>query len=96
MHFLHVRFCSVSVWETELSLTCSVRFGQNGKTLLWLVTSLSPFLKKKNLDHFLKIMKWWEIPAMGPETESGNSEVSNCEIMQRSPIYLFSIQHLVV
>ena len=34
MRFLHVRFCSVSVRKTELSLTCSVQFGQNGKTLL--------------------------------------------------------------
>ena len=32
MHFLHVRFCSVSVRETELRLTCSVLFWQNGKT----------------------------------------------------------------
>ena len=39
MRFLHVRFCSVSVRETELSLTCSVWFGQNGKTLLRLVTT---------------------------------------------------------
>ena len=40
MRFLHVRFCLVSVRETELSLTCSVWFGQNGKTLLRSVTSL--------------------------------------------------------
>ena len=39
MHFLHVRFCSVSVPETELWLTCSVLFGQNGKTPLRLVTT---------------------------------------------------------
>jgi hypothetical protein len=31
-------FCSVTVRETELSLTCSVQFGQNGKTLLRSVT----------------------------------------------------------
>ena len=42
MRFLHVRFCSVSVRKTELSLTCSVWFGQNGKTLLWLVTRCTP------------------------------------------------------
>ena len=41
MHFLHVRFCSVSVRETELWLTCSVRFRQNGKTLLRSVTSMN-------------------------------------------------------
>ena len=39
MSFLHVRFCSVSVRETELGLTCSVRFGQNGETLLRSVTT---------------------------------------------------------
>ena len=39
MRFLHVRFCSVSVRETELWLTCSVWFGQNGKTLLRSVTN---------------------------------------------------------
>ena len=38
MRFLHVRFCSVLVQETELGLTCSVWFGQNGKTLLRSVT----------------------------------------------------------
>jgi hypothetical protein len=38
MRFLHVLFCSVLVWETELWLTCSVRFGQNSKTLLRSVT----------------------------------------------------------
>mgnify|MGYP007022690404 CR=1 FL=1 len=38
MCFLHVRFCSVSVRETELWLTCSVLFGQNSKTLLRSVT----------------------------------------------------------
>ena len=40
MCFLHVRFCSVSVRETELWLTCSVRFWQNGKTLLRSVTNV--------------------------------------------------------
>ena len=39
MPFLHVRFCSVSVRKTELLLTFSVLFGQNGKTLLRSVTS---------------------------------------------------------
>ena len=39
MCFFHVRFCSVSVRETELWLTRSVRFGQNGKTLLRSVTT---------------------------------------------------------
>ena len=38
--FLHVQFCSVSVRETELWLTCSVRFGQNGKTPLRSVTTV--------------------------------------------------------
>jgi hypothetical protein len=41
--FLHVRFCSVSVRETELCLTCSVLFGQNGKTLLRSVSSFLVF-----------------------------------------------------
>ena len=40
MLFLHVQFGLVSVQETELCLTSSVWFGQNGKTLLRLVTSL--------------------------------------------------------
>ena len=39
MHFLHVLFCTVLIWETELRLTCLVWFGQNGKTPLWLVTA---------------------------------------------------------
>ena len=39
MHFLHVLFCTVSIWETELRLTCLLRFGQNGKTPLPLVTT---------------------------------------------------------
>jgi hypothetical protein len=43
MSFLHVRFCLVSVRETELSLTCSVRLGQNGKTLLRSVTTVGVF-----------------------------------------------------
>ena len=43
MRFLHVRFCSVSVRKTELWLTCSVRFGQNGKTLLRSVTTMHPY-----------------------------------------------------
>ena len=39
MTLLHVLFCSVSVRETDIWLTCSVRFGQNGKTLLRSVTT---------------------------------------------------------
>ena len=44
MHFLHVRFSLVSVWETELWLTCLVRFGQNSKTLLRLATNRNIFI----------------------------------------------------
>ena len=40
MFFFHAPFCSVLVRETELKLTCSVWFGQNGKTLLRSVTKL--------------------------------------------------------
>ena len=58
MCFLHVRFCSVLVRETELWFTCSVQFGQNGKTVLRSVTTRRPgtqnwervvFLPSKNL-----------------------------------------------
>ena len=49
MHFLHVRFCSVSVRETELWLTCSVRFGQNGKTPLWSVTTCLQCINETNI-----------------------------------------------
>ena len=37
--FLHVWYCLSSVREIELWLTCSVWFGQNGKTLLRSVTT---------------------------------------------------------
>ena len=43
MFFLHVRFHLVLVCETELWLTCSVRFGKNSKTVLWLVTIVNMF-----------------------------------------------------
>ena len=64
MHFLHVRFCSVSVRETEFSSTCSVRFGQNGKTLLrsvtsWKVRGWSLGLKSPGLRCPLTL--WWVI-----------------------------------
>ena len=54
MPFLHVRFGSVSVLETELLLTCSVRFGQNGKTLLRSVTTIH---RVKNAGNFPKVLK---------------------------------------
>ena len=40
MCFLNVQFCSVSVREKELWLTCSVLFGQNSNTLLRSVTTV--------------------------------------------------------
>ena len=49
MRSLHVRFCSVLVRETELWLTCSVVFGQNGKILLRFVTT------KYNLIYFVSL-----------------------------------------
>ena len=55
MCFLHVWFCSVSVRETELWLTCSVRFGQNRKKLLRSVTS---FHYWDYLTNFLTIHNW--------------------------------------
>ena len=39
MCFLHVLFCTVSVRETKLWLTCSVRSRQNRKTLVRSITS---------------------------------------------------------
>ena len=52
MHFLHVLFSSVLVQETELWLTCSVLFGQNGKTLLRLVTILETNWCSRSWDKF--------------------------------------------
>ena len=58
MRFLHVRFCSVSVRETELWLICSVRLGQNGKTLLRLVTTAQKyiFVTKLEFDIFHSVL----------------------------------------
>ena len=58
MRFLHVRFCSVSVRETELWLICSVRLGQNSKTLLRLVTTAQKyiFVTKLEFDIFHSVL----------------------------------------
>ena len=47
-------FGSVRFRETELLLTCSVRFGQNGKTLLRSVTTIH---RVKNAGNFPKVLK---------------------------------------
>ena len=53
MRFLHVQFCLVSVRETELSLTCSVLFGQNGKALLRSVTTACASIRTCDFTAFM-------------------------------------------
>ena len=56
----NVRFRLVSVRETELWLTCSVRFWQNGKTLLRSVTTLNTHIKQ----NFIVLWKFTKVRSL--------------------------------